>query len=1003
MPDFDLVIPPMFYVGAYALFTLIFTLLGVFFARKYKWQYTLTKIGTAILAAALSVLLLNLTMPALAGSLMGFAEWIFEKASITDLLRSENVYSFVRGLFSVVCSFLLFMPVFFIVKAILNCISKRVWGKILTCASEKKEALNADVPAEALCEEETEAAEEAENFVYKEVTKASEYEMPDESNGEITSEETEQTSDPRRNNGDADEKVIITAGSHVPTYASVTASDDLSHVSVSEKVTVRADRCSPWSLLCGAVSGFLAYTFVIAPLVCFLSDVGKIASDVLSGVGFGIGETVIAENIDSACENVGVDIISYSGGRLVYNGLFSFEVGGERVVLGDELELADYVVNLVCALSDKSVSAHEKSIVIDKVAESFGNSHLIPLLAADVISDASGAWLEGEKYLNSEKPHLGNNIDESVIDEVLTMFSQATPETLEQDVLTVCRILSAAVDNGILDIVDAGDEEDDSRILVFLENEECTKEIIEALLENERLSPLVTLLANVGVEEIAAALNLPESDEDMYYNFIDDVSQGSCAIFAQTQAERVILISDVIKKAYDRAGIELPAGAEYTVAAYIVAHFDGQPSTDDVKSIFENKNGELDTYEKLLKGVISFDSEQGAVDYAVGIFKEIGITEGDVDSLALRTVNKAKKAKHDTYELSVKSPEDIAKRSVRVTLEDVQIGNVVISDVSKEAQTLAKAISKIASLAPELSEKDSGDDGDNTKEEMEKLLSILGELLDTLCESEYLKDGVITNTVTGALQSDPIRKTLGITSHGALSLSQNVANGVRNGDSYSKHLAAIGKTVNVLSSKDELESKENVKELIQNVTPSTAGTLKELVSEEVLSKNGVPEDKSEAVADIFSSMFDEMAKINETSSDSAYVEKEAEAVSKAIEIATSDSEKFKGGVFGTEQEAEAKIEEYTDLITGSDIMKDVLIDTVYGEKDTPTVDPLGFGQSLPEHERVLVVEKLDTLYKEEKASGSGASDMKEYEKLVVSIAAFLNIDVNVTSSGVTAK
>ena len=200
-------------------------------------------------------------------------------------------------------------------------------------------------------------------------------------------------------------------------------------------------------------------------------------------------------------------------------------------------------------------------------------------------------------------------------------------------------------------------------------------------------------------------------------------------------------------------------------------------------------------------------------------------------------------------------------------------------------------------------------------------------------------------------------------------------------------------------SKDK-ESTESVKELIQTVTPTTSDTLKELVSEEVLTNNGLPEKTSGAVSDLFGDMFDEMARVNEENSDSEYVEKEAEAVSKALDIATTESGKFKDGVFGKEGDSDEKIKEYTELVSGSDIMSTVIVDSVYGENDTPKLDPMGFGEKLPEHEQTAVVEQLDTLYKKEIANGTSGDELKEYEKLMVSMAAFLNLNVTVEGDSV---
>ena len=81
-------------------------------------------------------------------------------------------------------------------------------------------------------------------------------------------------------------------------------------------------------------------------------------------------------------------------------------------------------------------------------------------------------------------------------------------------------------------------------------------------------------------------------------------------------------------------------------------------------------------------------------------------------------------------------------------------------------------------------------------------------------------------------------------------------------------------------------------------------------------------------------------------------------------------------------------------------MSDVVVDAVYGESDTVKMDPMGFGDKLPDDEQELVIERLDTMYKEEQANGMSAEELKEYEKLIVSMAAFVNVDVKIVNGSV---
>lgn len=978
-------IPPIVYVGAYALFALIFALFGALFAKKYRWQYAITKIAVVALSAMLAVLILNAAMSSFASTLADALRQTVSEPKVEELFGMGNTSVWISGIVGMIASLMLFVPLFAILKAILNLISKLICNAVFKAVTKQK-----------LPEEKKEKIEKKEETAE---------EKNEENNESIKSNETNETNE----NNELSPALASEAPVEYENYFTATPSSENGDKSSSPEThkhsniavgvekkqtkTIVAESTSAWSLLCGAVSGFMVLNVIIAPLVCFVADIGGIASTVLGNVDFGIGEVEVAQMVEPACDNLAVDIVSFCGGRAIYNSLASFKVGDETVVLGNELRFADGAAKLAFTIAkSRNMSESQMVALIDSTIEAFEQTALIPIVLSDVANGATNAWLEGKEFIGTPRPEV-DGLPEETFDELLGMFANTTPETMREDIVTLCRAISAAVDNGAMRLINS---EDDDKILAFLENEEGIAAIFEVLLDNKRLSPAVTMLANTGVGLLTDTMGIPENDESIYNGAVDKLTVGLNVASGEKSTEIIFNYADTVKEAYDYAGLALPAGAEYTVSAYIISKADRSLTNDDIKTILKNENGELDLYGRLYKSVNLKKAATDPVAEATAEFVKLGIPEDAAAAVAEKLVSKLTSSKAEDVDFSVSGIEALAERSVRITAEDIRIPKTELTDGKKEAETLAKVVSAVAKMSVELSD---------MKENIEinTLMEKVGSLLDTLSQSEYMKGDVIGNTVTGLLQSDFVRQTLGINSFRAASLSNNVSESVKKGDTYTKHLLAIGKTVNVITSKDSEQSKEELKELITTVTPATSETLKELVSEDVLMQNGIDEQKSEAISGMFGSMFDKMAEVNETNSDDAYVTKEAEAVSKAIDIATTDAEKFKDGVFGTEEEAEAKIKEYTDLVTDSDIMTDVIVEAVFGESDEPKLDPLGFGQSLPEHEKELVVDRLDTMYKEEKASSTNAEELKEYEKLVISMAAFLNLNVSISDAGVSLK
>lgn len=965
----DFVVPPMFYVGLYALFALIFALFGGLCAKKYKWQYAITKVVAVALSAFLSILILKSVSAMVGRTIIDIVAGFINDADIASALTAEGTMTWMLGIFGVIFTFVFFVPLFALLKAVVNLIFKLIAKAIFRAIPEKEE--KTEPKASAPIEANSEAPETL--AIVKE-----ESDTDPETAVILTDSEAE--AEPV-----SESPAVATAASEENTteeYAPKT----------KRRKTIIAEKGRGWSFLCGAVSGFMVLTVISAPLVCLLSDLGGIAAALLKGTE----NKVIAENLESASDNLGVDIISACGGKLIYDGIGSFSVENEKVVLGRELDFANDAVYAMSLLSSKSVSAQEKSAVIDKAVASFEDTSLIPIVLSDLIKEASQRWMNGEEYIGVSKPSLGEEGGE-VVDELIEALGSSTPESMREDIASVLRLMSSAVENGAFDMLAEGENAD---LLKLLENEAFLTDVIKVLLENERFSDSVTTVANMGVRILAKSLGVPENDEEIYDKFINEVVNARAEAAGETDAAKVISIADKIKKAYDTAGIELPYAAEYTIAVDLVARLSDLPTADDVKAFFKNENGELDLYKDLraffLYTSSVFDPTQTLINRGIngeGIEELVDVVTSKFTS--------PKIANDVNTDISVKGYEDVASRSVRTVLPDMLIEKKEIADTDAEAARLASVISKALAMASSLSDTESMD--------IKPLMDKLGTLLDALAESDLVGEKTVANTVTGLLQSDFVRNTLGISSHKAATLSANIANAVKNGDTYNQHLVAIGNTVNVIVKKEEAsgdtdsgdkESTESVKELIQTVTPTTSDTLKELVSEEVLTNNGLPEKTSGAVSDLFGDMFDEMARVNEENSDSEYVEKEAEAVSKALDIATTESGKFKDGVFGKEGDSDEKIKEYTELVSGSDIMSTVIVDSVYGENDTPKLDPMGFGEKLPEHEQTAVVEQLDTLYKKEIANGTSGDELKEYEKLMVSMAAFLNLNVTVEGDSV---
>ena len=298
----DFVVPPIFYLGAYAFAILVFALFGGLCAKKYKWQYAITKVAAVALSAFLSIAVLKSFTPAVGKMIVDLAESFIEDSEIADILAYDGVVEWTSQIIGVIISFALFIPLFVIIKAFVNLFFRIIAKAIFRSAAKRREAKEElSTVCECMAEAPADSTEPTETVGPAEIQEG-------ETLAEPLPEQTEE---------------------NIAVKDEALSSEPVAPVKKKKVNPLIAEKGRGWSFLCGAVSGFLVFIVLSAPATCFLSDVGGIASALL----YSLDEEDIAENIESATRNPGSDIVSVCGGRLIYDSLGSFTLSGEKVVL----------------------------------------------------------------------------------------------------------------------------------------------------------------------------------------------------------------------------------------------------------------------------------------------------------------------------------------------------------------------------------------------------------------------------------------------------------------------------------------------------------------------------------------------------------------------------------------------------------------------------------------------------------------------------------------------
>lgn len=940
MGSFDFIIPSVAYFGVYALFAAIFIGFGMLCSRRVRWQFALTKVFVVIISAALSLLILHITTPLMGEAIAGFTLAFFPGEELNELFKNKLIYEIICGIIGIVLSFALFLPVFAIVKGILNLISRCIFNAVLKPKDEGSSRIEACEP--------------------------------------ILSDRCNEDDDTLCNSAIEGTETVFEYHTEESTVKKGNAAERRRKVKA-----VFTEKVCGLSLLLGALSGFLVYNVVISPLVMLISDIGSIAGAVFEGTD----SEFISGNIESLCDNAAIDTVSFLGGRVIYSRLTSLRVCDEDVILSRELDFAVDVINAAAKLDSDKYTSGEKAEMISQAVVSFKRTTLMPIAVSNIAGEASAAWVSGNDYLGISSP-ISEDKSESereLILAVLHELKQGTVETAREDIVTVIEMLSEATEGGFFDIIGSGDSK--AGLLEFFSDRDRIYSILCTAFKNDRVASIIPYAADVGIGAISGTLSIPSDFGVIYNRLIEELYGGYSTALneSETSSQLVCNYAKTVKTAYDNAGISLLCGEEYVISASIISEgLRGELSKDDISHIIAGRSGAF----------IDVSSIEGEAVFASWLE---GLNFSHEEVLMIAHEFPFDKASNGltAKDFAIQGKEDLEGKSFMVAFDKIKTNKGLPSDRDEAAEAFTEVIYRASGIIFS-----SGNSGSNNVSE---LTDSLGGILDALAECEYFKGKFMDDFVTAMLQSGTFRQAFGISAGKATDIAAKLNSSVASGGTYSQHLVAISKAINVVASEGGKPSSEDVKDMIAAVTPDTSEVLKEIVSSEVLEGNGIPKDKSESISGVMGSMIDEMAKVNASDSDPEYIEKEANAVSKVIEIATSSSDDYSEGIFSGEGTPEEKIDEYVDLVADSDIVSNSLIDVVYADGNEPKKDPLGLEKSLIGNDGTYFVSKLDEKYKQAAASGMSDSELIEYEKVIYSMAAVMNVEIAIVGGNVIQK
>ena len=207
-------------------------------------------------------------------------------------------------------------------------------------------------------------------------------------------------------------------------------------------------------------------------------------------------------------------------------------------------------------------------------------------------------------------------------------------------------------------------------------------------------------------------------------------------------------------------------------------------------------------------------------------------------------------------------------------------------------------------------------------------------------------------------------------------------------------LRSLAKAVDVISaaSDPDKDTTEAVKVMLDDLTPSSSKVLQTMATPSVVQSYNVPEQSAAPVSSMLSDTFGNLANAKEEGMSDEEYEKESAAVANMMDVLMS-SGKTGSTLFGEEGVTGITADEYVNNIMDSKVMSQTVMDNVYTDGETATNDPLKSERALNEEEKTEFLGALSNRWESSDKS-------EETQKKLISVAAVLNFQIEITDSGV---
>ncbi|MBQ5634100.1 MAG: hypothetical protein IIV11_04365, partial [Clostridia bacterium] len=265
------------------------------------------------------------------------------------------------------------------------------------------------------------------------------------------------------------------------------------------------------------------------------------------------------------------------------------------------------------------------------IEEGVTDSIIVSGVLPELLSNASNAWINGGSFFGMAKPETPELVS-SAVDQLLKIFSTSDKENFPRDLHTLVGLGDALIDSGIL--ASLGNNE---QLMLVLEKDGVVASLTDPLYKNERMTPLVREIVNIGLRASASILAIPENKEEVYTNFTDVVAEELNAMSELSLEEMSTALSVKMDEICESFAIVATDTEKQVLSIGMAYEFNGRSDItgteiadffEEYTAYMENEGEDITTYivpASSVRFINYTENEEEAGDMLVTTFKNSDI------------------------------------------------------------------------------------------------------------------------------------------------------------------------------------------------------------------------------------------------------------------------------------------------------------------------------------------------------------------------------------------